>query len=350
MTIGVLQAIGLIGRKRLLKMGRARRRVWEELIGPHFVTRTVQTLMNVGFFEELRCKGTADAAVFAKTHNLDEKLLTALCDSLLARDYLDKTGTVYSFSPKGRVLVETDLARGWFDLAYGYENVLYNLEPLLRKQVIYGKDIVRYGRAVAIGSGLASQDFYFTFVLKLIQDRNYKRVLDVGCGDAHFLRMLCQRDPAVSGVGIDMTPAAIEAGKEFLAREHLTNRIQLHVCNAMEMHEKSAELEGVDAATSFFVLHELCDGKEKPQALEFLRAFRRTLPGVTFNLIEPIRPSPDEMRRQPGPAVEYFLFHDLSNQVPVGREEWQALFRDAGYTSVEERYIKFARTSIFSIR
>jgi hypothetical protein len=56
------------------------------------------------------------------------------------------------------------------------------------------------------------------------------------------------------------------------------------------------------------------------------------------------------MRERPGPAIEYFLFHDLSNQRPVGRDTWHNIFRAAGFANVEEDYTAFARTSVFTLR
>jgi len=53
---------------------------------------------------------------------------------------------------------------------------------------------------------------------------------------------------------------------------------------------------------------------------------------------------------RPGPAIEYFLFHDLSNQKPVGRDVWKQLFAEAGFKNVAEDYLSFARTAIFTIR
>ena len=55
------------------------------------------------------------------------------------------------------------------------------------------------------------------------------------------------------------------------------------------------------------------------------------------------------MRRSPGPAIEYFFFHDLSGQNPVGRQEWKRLFHAAGFGSVQEDYMQFVRTSIYTL-
>jgi SAM-dependent methyltransferase len=323
---------------------------WEALIAPHFITRVIQTLYQVGFFDALRDHAPVDALKFAEEHGLDGPLLVGLCDALYARGFLARQGTRYSLDAGGRFLVETNLVRGWFDLAYGYETVLNRMEPLLRRQSTYGRDVARDGRHVAIGSGLASMDFYFPIVCNVIQRGGYRKVLDIGCGDGTFLNYLCDRIPGLLGVGVDLSPDAVAAGNEQLAARGLESRINLHVGDALEISRLKRELEGVDAAATFFVLHELCDRKDNPRAVQFLSEFRRTLPGVPLHVIETIRPEPEDLRRRPGMAIEYFLFHDLSLQKPIGREAWKKAFTDAGYESLQEDYIAFARSAVYTAK
>lgn len=349
-TISPLRTVQQLGAGALRDMRRARQLGWEALISPHFITRVIQTLYRVGFFDAIAKNKQVNAITFAEEKDLDADLLVGLCDALYARKLLSKDGTSYQISSQGQFLLETDLVRGWFELAYGYENVLNQMEPLLRKEITYGKDLVREGRAVAVGSGLASMGFYFPLVAQTVKQNAYKKVLDIGCGDGTFLRYLCSRIPGLEGVGVDLSPDAVAAGNEQLAAAGLDRRIRLHVGDAMEIGKLKNELAGVDGAATFFVLHELCDQKDNPRAAEFLKAFHSTLPGVPFHIVETIRPAPEEMRNRPGPAIEYFLFHDLSLQKPIGRQAWKELFRQVGFDEMEEDYLEFARTSIFTVR
>lgn len=349
-TITPLRVVQQLGAGALRQMRQARQQGWEALISPHFLTRIIQTMYRVGLFDAMGKNGTVNAVEFANKNNLNVELLVGLCDALYERKLLLSDGTSYRLSPQGQFLMETDLVRGWFELVYGYENVLNQMEQLLRKEVVYGKDLVREGRPVAVGSGLASMGFYFPIVVHQMKEAGYRRVLDIGCGDGTFLRFLCSRIPGIEGVGVDLSPDAVEAGNEQLAAAGMDKRIRLYVGDAMEIGKLKKELEGVDGAATFFVLHELCDQKENPRAAQFLSAFQSTLPGVPFHIVETIRPTPKEMRDRPGPAIEYFLFHDLSLQKPIGREEWKKLFRRVGFNQLNEAYLAFARTSIFTVR
>lgn len=349
-TFSAWNAVQLLGVDKLRRMRKASSAGWESLISAHFMTRVIQTLYHVGFLDALQKQSSVDALEFAQQHDLDGPLLAGLCDALYERGFLSKQGSRYELDAGGRFLVETDLVRGWFDLVYGYEPVLNRMEDLLTRKSTYGREVVRDGRHVAIGSGFASMDFYFPLVADFVRRAEHKKVLDMGCGDATFLAYLCEQIPGLQGVGVDLTPDAIAAGKELLAARGLQDRISLHVGDAMEIGRLKTQLEGVDAATTFFVLHELCDTHDNPRAVQFLRAFRETLPGVPFYVIETIRPSPEELHRRPGMAVEYFLFHDLSLQKPIGREAWKKAFGDAGFEHLHEDYIDFARSAIFTAR
>ena len=346
-SFSAMNALGLLGLDKLRRMRKASSSGWEALISAHFLTRVVQTLYHVGFIDALRDQPSIDALAFAQQHELDGPLLVGLCEALFERGYFTKEGSRFGLDSGGRFLVETDLVRGWFDLAYGYEPVLNKMEDLLRRKSTYGQEVVRDGRHVAIGSGWASMDFYFPLVAEVVRRAGYKKVLDIGCGDATFLAYLCDQIPGLQGVGVDLTPEAITAGHELLADRGLQDRISLYVGNALEIGRLKTELKGVDAAATFFVLHELCDTHDNPRAVQFLSSFRETLPGVPLHVIETIRPPAEELRRRPGMAIEYFLFHDLSLQKPIGRDAWKKAFSDAGFEQLHEDHIEFARSSIF---
>jgi SAM-dependent methyltransferase len=347
----LVQIARTLGVGRIMGLRKAKQMAWEDTISVHFVTRCFQTVLSLGLLDEMSRKGTVNVKEFARTNGLDEHLLLAVCNALFARQVLQKQNDdLFALDERGKFLLENDLSRGWFYLSLGYENVLYNLEDLVRGKLKYGVDIVRDGKFVALGSGLASKDFYFPLVVEHIRKGGYKRVLDVGCGDGEFLQLVCETLPEVNAVGFDLSPEAIAVGQSRLKTLGLDKRIVLHVGDAFKIDEMREKLKGIDAATIFLVLHEFCGGSNNERAVTFLRAFREALPGVAFHIVETIRPTAEQMRSNPGPAIEYFLFHDLSGQTPVNRDTWNSIFREAGFTSVREDLIPLARTVIFTVR
>jgi len=342
----LVNTIRIVGLRKMLSMIRAYRVGWMEILTGFYTTRTLQALFNVGFFDELEARGRVSLEAFARDEGLDLHVLTSLCESLYALKILDRDRGVYSLDAKGRVLSE--VARGWFVGTYGYESVFHDLEALLRKEKAYGKEVKRLPEPIARGSAEMEALLYFPLAIDIIAKRKYKRVLDLGCGEGTFLRALCKGIPDVQGFGMDLSRESVEAARQRAAAAGLDGRLQFFVGDVADETAAPAEASNVEAATIFFVMHEILYRGEDV-AIEFLHGFRRKFPGAPLIVFEVLRPSPEEMRRRPGMAIHYSLQHDLSHQKLVSGAEWRALFEKAGFDNVEERELKFVRTGIYTL-
>lgn len=342
----LLRAIRVVGLGNVLKLGRGYRLGWTELIRGHVATNAMHALLNIGLIDEMLTKQSVDLREFAESRNLDPDLLRPVCDALSSMRILSREGASYRLDDKGRLLV--DVFRGWMEVSYGYAEIFHNLEPVLRRQKVYGRDFYRKSDFVARGSGEMEDKLFFPLACEMIAAKGYRRVLDLGCGDGTFLRSLCSRNSEVMCYGIDIAPEAVDLGNRLSRQAGLADRVVLHAADIQDVQEMPEELKSVQVATIFFVLHEiLYHGEDR--LIEFLTAFRRKFPGVPLIAFEAIRPSYEQMRSRPGVAIYYFLYHDLSHQKPVSREKWRELFRAAGWTGIEERYLWYARTSIFTL-
>jgi SAM-dependent methyltransferase len=188
---------------------------------------------------------------------------------------------------------------------------------------------------------------FFPMVNDIIMANSYQRVLDLGCGDGTFLRMLCGLNPEVQCFGIDLAPTAVEEGNRVLREAGLQDRVHLQALDISKIDQ--AGLPAIDAATVFFVLHELLYFGEDV-LLNFLKDFRRLFPGTPLIAFEAVRPPAEDLRRHPGISVYYFLYHDLTQQKPVDADTWKYLFRKAGFESIEERQLDFAKAAIYILK
>jgi SAM-dependent methyltransferase len=328
----------------MLHLQKTYRTGWDEMIRGYMETTTMHALLNVGLIDELQQKESVDLGRFAAAADLDIDILRPLCDAFYCVGMFDKHGSAYALSAKGRSVV--DIMRGWLDVCYGYSEVFHSLEALLRKQKVYSKDLYRRSDFVARGSGEMENVLFFPLVNDIIIAHGYRRVLDLGCGDGTFLRKLCALNKDVECFGIDLAPAAVEEGRRSAQAAGLAHRINLFALDISRIEKASDTLSNLDVATVFFVLHELLYFGEDV-LLTFLKDFRRLFPGVPLIVFEAVRPTIEELRRHPGMAVYYFLYHDLTQQRPVDAETWKELFRAAGFVSIEERNLDFARAALY---
>jgi SAM-dependent methyltransferase len=331
----------------MMRLQKTYRTGWDEMIRGYLETTVMHALLNVGLMDEMQKKGHVDLAGFAAGANLELSALEPLCEAFYCLGIFDRNGNGYSLSPKGRDVVE--VMRGWLEVCYGYSEVFHSLEPILRKEKVYGRDFYRRSDFVARGSGEMEDLLFFPMINDIIIANRYNRVLDLGCGDATFLRHLCVLNPDVECFGIDLAPSAVEEGNRALRKEGLEKRISLFALDISKIEQVSAALQSIDAATVFFVLHELLYFGEDV-LLKFLRDFRRLFPGKPLIAFEAVRPPVEDMRRHPGISVYYFLYHDLTQQRPVDAENWKRLFRQAGFESIEERSLDFAKAAIYTLK
>ena len=326
----------------MLRLQKTYRTGWDEMIRGYLETTTMHALLNVGLIDEMQKNASVDIDDFAARLNLETSVLQPLCESFYCLGMFELNNGRYSLSDKGRDVVE--VMRGWLEVCYGYGEVFHSLEPLLRKEKVYGRDLYRRSDFVARGSGEMENLLFFPMVNDIIMAQGYKRVLDLGCGDGTFLRLLCGLNPDVQCYGIDLAPAAVEEGNRVLRETGLQERVKLTALDISKIDQ--ADLPSIDVATVFFVLHELLYFGQDV-LLRFLKDFRRLFPGTPLIVFEAVRPPVAELRKHPGISVYYFLYHDLTQQKPVDAETWKSLFRAAGFTSIEERLLEFAKAAIY---
>jgi len=332
----------VLGWRSILRSGRIRR-ISQDTLRGFYATRAIIALLDVGLFDELEERKTVHLAEFAARENLDFKVLQTLCDYLYELRILKCEGESYALDSDGELISES--MKGVYYITQAYEDAVHNLELLLRKEKTYGLDIQRRAELVAKGSNWTGQLLAFPMVYEEIRRNDFHCILDLGCGDGAFLIGLCQRNPDVYGYGLDIAPEAIALGKRHLEDEDLQDRVQLFVGDIFDIGAIAGQLPAVDAATAVYVLHEFQD-----RIIEVLGRFRAAFPQVPLIICEVIRHTPEELRRKPGGVVEIQFFHELSNQRLFTLEEWRSMFRQAGFADINENYLGFVRTCIYTVR
>lgn len=336
----------VLGPRHLFQLVRARRLGVEKYVRGHYVTRVISTLFNVGFFDELAATGSIRVEDFAAAHSLDAGILHSLCEYLYALKMLEKRDDEYMLAADGRLIQST--LRGLFDIADAYEDVPHHLEALLRQEMRYGKDIHRNDERMVRGSGAGGRLLAFPVVIDLIRQKGFRHPLDLACGDATFLIDLCKKNSDITAYGLDISSQATAYASQRVAEHGLSDRIHLVTEDMFEVQRIAGQLTQVDLVTSFYGFQELLfGGREK--VLGLLAAYRTALPGASFMVCEIPKYSAEELRKNPRGMLEYQLYHALTRQRLATRSEWMTLWREAGFRTIEEHYLDFARTVIYTL-
>ena len=210
-------------------------------------------LFNIGFFNELSESKIIDLDLFLKRRNINDKILTAICDYLFVLRILNKTGRRYSLGPKGKTLIK--YSRGTFDFIYAYAPLFENIDALLKNEKKYNVDVFRRGKFVAKATAEVSQFIPIPIVKDIIKRYNFKSILDLGCGSAEFLLQLCESND-LNGHGIDVSKEAISYAESLINEKSLSHRVQVKVGDIFDIEQLKSIPQNIDVITSMFVLHE----------------------------------------------------------------------------------------------
>ena len=347
MAIGqIFSLIKLFGFRRLVQMYKRHEEALPYVRG-YCTSAVLWSLLKTGFLDELKKNGPVDLKEFAERHDLNHYLLESICEYLDGIKVLRQENGKYGLDARGeRFMMEP---RGLFDLMAGYEEVLYNLLPMLRNEKAYGKDVFRLGDMVAKGSGELGRQLPFPVLQDMIKGHGYSSVMDMGCGDAEFLLILCEDDPNIECHGFDYDKKAIGVADEEIQKADMDSRVSVFEGDMFDLERGKETWPKVDAFTAVDVFHEyLFEGTEKIAAL--LRKMKETFPDTQLLVAEFCKQPHEKLRKRPTAFLEHHLLHNLTNQRILTAEEWEKLFGETGYTIDEKRIFDMVGHGYYALR
>lgn len=225
---------------------------------------------------------TSNLELIAAACGCDTRGMRLLLDACVAEGLLEKTGETYANTAAGKVALvpggpadltkairyNRDVYAAWGRLA---EFALTG-KPVERPEVHLGENKARtkafaaamFGRAMGIGKSIVP-------MLGLGNgDRGSGiRVLDLAGGPGAYAILMCQANPGMSCVTVDLPAISAEA-KGYVAQFGLADRIE---CRAGSYHTDEYEAEAYDAVTIFGALHQESSG----QIVDILKRANRAL-------------------------------------------------------------------------
>lgn len=225
---------------------------------------------------------TSNLDLIAAACGCDTRGMRLLLDACVAEGLLEKTGETYANTAAGKVALvpggpadltkairyNRDVYAAWGRLA---EFALTG-KPVERPEVHLGEDKARtkafaaamFGRAMGIGKSIVPM-----LGLGNVDRESGIRVLDLAGGPGAYAILMCQANPGMSCVTVDL-PAISEEAKGYVAQFGLADRIE---CRAGSYHTDEYEAEAYDAVTIFGALHQESSG----QIVDILKRANRAL-------------------------------------------------------------------------
>jgi len=230
----------------------------------------------------------------------------------------------WRLTPRGELLT-ADVAQaqlGFYLESYG--PVMQASAELLRGRLRYGDEVERDGEALGRHCATLFEVFHTPIVLRVMEGMGARNLLDLGCGGGRLLVDACLRNPELRGVGLDISPGAIEFARGLAERAGLSDRLSFVVADAFRPETWPEVCFQADALCAVGVLHEhFRDGEEA--VIRILDRYaelivERGLKG--FILGEPVLLY-DLEENDP----DLYLIHIFTNQgFPRRHELWLELF------------------------
>ena len=311
-----------------------------DLASAYYGSAVLFAALDRGVFAAVERSGTL--ADIVKATGGSERGMRLLLDACVAEGLLEKEGETYANTPAGKTALvpggpmdltkairyNRDVYPAWGKLA----EFAFTGKPVERPEVHLGENAERtkafaaamFGRAMGIGKGIVP--------MLGIGDRGSGiRVLDLAGGPGAYAILMCQANPGMTCVTVDLPAISAEA-KGYVAQFGLQDRIE---CRAGSYHTDEYEAGGYDAVTIFGALHQ-----ESPEAVvDILRRAHRALkPGGRVLVLDMMT---DRTHTAPKFSALFAVNMALTtaNGWVFSDEELKGWMREAGFEPGETRSV-----------
>jgi len=295
------------------------------------------TLERTDVFVELK-KNTQgiSATDIAEKLSLDETVLESLLDFLVinSKEILQKKDKMYLLGEA----FDTSAMQNNLLFSLAYQPVFENLTGLLRKEVIYGKDVLRRGAYLRESSHIYNNKAW-DFIIDYLRKEEVNTVVDLGCSAGDFLVQVHDNFPRMQGIGIEIDKEVVVLANDLLTEKGLNNNIFINEGDVMHPEEWQDSIKKYiepqhTVFTGITVWHEFLDKGEK-NILDILSKYRLHFPGCTLIIVEyngipfeEFDSLPESFRES---ASVYQLVHPLTLQgLPQPPKVWQTILTESG--------------------
>ena len=318
-----------------------------DLASAYYGSAVLFAALDRGVFEAVERADDRTVERLSEACACDVRGLRLLLDACVAEGLLEKRGQTYCNTPAGKAALvpggpadltkairyNRDVYAAWGKLS----EFAFTGRPVERPEMHLGADEARtrtfadamFGRAMGIGKGIVPMLGLEDGSREAEAGRRGVRVLDLAGGPGAYAILMCQANPEMTCVTVDL-PAISAAAEEYVRRFGLSDRI---ACRAGDYHADEYEAGAYDAVTIFGALHQ-----ESPaQIADILkRAHRALRPGGRLFVLDMMT---DATHTSPKFSALFAVNMALTteNGWVFSDEELKGWMREAGFEPGETR-------------
>lgn len=211
-------------------------------------------LLRSGMATRLRAQRQInDASLF---EGLNPKLSDRFMDYMRIHGIVEQEGRFYFLTDRGWALTSPPALAHLAFYTQVYGPIVDSILDFLTGDIIYGKDIERDGRALGEHCATLFKHYHTESMLQILSSLEGETIYDVGCGGGQFLVDVCMKSDKVKGIGLDISPGAIEFANDLASKYGLSDRLKFFVGDAFDETTWPEESFSSDILCAHGVIHE----------------------------------------------------------------------------------------------
>ena len=258
----------------------------------------------------------------------------------LCLDYLSNIGIVikksknYELSEMGYEIFRRSNS---FFVPHSYREVILNLGKILQNKKKLNSCKVDRNENI-LGSGLTHLRYFFQPINYCNSKIDYDSLIDLGCGNGHFINEVLKRKKKLKVVGIDLSEDSVKTCSKNISKFITKDKFKVFKGDISKVkfwkNKTSNFLKGTQPLISlWFMLHEISNHKVK-NLKQFLQQVYKNFPSSSLVIGEIVRLEDKILNEIYNKSLmpEYLFFHKISGQGIMSWKEYKALLIDSPYT------------------
>jgi len=246
---------------------------------------------------------------------------------------------MYEISELGKQLFQRASS---FYVPHSYYEYMYKMyDKLLDPSFESTKKVDRLENV--IGSGNTHLRYFPPALSFLKRKVHFDILVDIGCGDGHFLSAFLRNCPEKKVIGVDISQLAIDVTYKNLKKQYPNSDINMICSDALDIERWSNDIfrisKGQKSAISmWFLLHEISRNKYQ-NVIDYINNIHVVFPDSPIVICELVRHSEALLAQNRFTSImpEYLFFHELSGQSILSWDEYQVILEKIPYKLILER-------------